>query len=195
MPRIVPVACAFALVLTASLPARAEQPAAPSAELPAAAVAGVTTVTATVEAINLDTREVTLKGEGGNLVKLTVGEEARNLPQLKVGDVVTFEYYQVLAVALEPTTSVIREKVEREEVVRAPLGAKPAGYVEKTVDVVGTVSAIDAKSRTVTLRGPERSLILNVAKDVDLSKIKLGQTVLARYIEGFAVSAAAPAKK
>ncbi|MCU0937204.1 MAG: copper-binding protein, partial [Gammaproteobacteria bacterium] len=106
-----------------------------------------------------------------------------------------FEYYQVLAVALEPTTSVIREKVEREEVVRAPLGAKPAGYVEKTVDVVGTVSAIDAKSRTVTLRGPERSLILNVAKDVDLSKIKLGQTVLARYIEGFAVSAAAPAKK
>lgn len=195
MPRIVPVACAFALVLTASLPARAEQPAAPSAELPAAAVAGVTTVTATVEAINLDTREVTLKGEGGNLVKLTVGEEARNLPQLKVGDVVTFEYYQLLAVALEPTTSVIREKVEREEVVRAPLGAKPAGYVEKTVDVVGTVSAIDAKSRTVTLRGPERSLILNVAKDVDLSKIKLGQTVLARYIEGFAVSAAAPAKK
>lgn len=195
MPRSDAVAFAVALALTAPLAARAEPPAAPSSELPAAAVAGVTTVTATVDAVNLDTREITLKNENDNLVKLTVGEEARNLPQLKVGDVVTFEYYELLAVALEPTTSVIRERVEREEVGRAPLGAKPAGQVEKTVDVIGTVSAIDAKGRAVTLRGPERSLILNVAKDVDLSQIKVGQTVRARYIEGFAVSAAAPAKK
>jgi len=34
-----------------------------------------------------------------------------------------------------------------------------------------------------------------VDKEVDLSKIEVGQTVLARYIEGFAVSAAAPEKK
>lgn len=195
MPRLAPLACAVALIVTAPLATLAEQAVTPAAEMPAAALAGATTVTATVEAIDLDTREVTLKGEDGKRVKLTVGEEARNLPQLKVGDVVTFEYYQLLALALEPTTGVVREKVERQEVGRAPLGAKPAGYVQKTVDITGTVHAIDAKSRTVTLRGPERSLTLKVDKEVDLSKIEVGQTVLARYIEGFAVSAAAPEKK
>jgi Cu/Ag efflux protein CusF len=137
---------------------------------------------------------VTLKAEDGRLVKLTVGEEARNLPQLKVGDLVTFEYYQLLAVALEPTTSFVREKLEREEVGRAPLGAKPGAYVQKTVDVTGTVEAIDTKARTVTLRGAERSLTLNVGDEVDLSKLAVGQTVLARYVEGFAISARAPEK-
>jgi hypothetical protein len=138
---------------------------------------------------------VTLKGEDGQVVTLTVGEEARNLPQVKVGDIVTFEYYQLLALALEPTTTTIREKVEREEVGRSPLGAKPAGYVEKTVDVTGGVQAVDKKSRTVTLRGAERTLTLHVDDGVDLSKVEVGQTVLARYVEGFAVSVAAPEKK
>jgi Cu/Ag efflux protein CusF len=192
MNRLAPLAFALAVALPA--PALAADVGVPP-PTPAGAVLDVAVVTATVAAIDLDKREVTLKGEDGQVVTLTVGEEARNLPQVKVGDVVTFEYYQALAVALEPTTTAIRAKVEHEEVGRAPPGARPAGYVEKTVDVTGSVQAIDTKTRTVTLRGPERVLTLHVEDDVDLSRIQVGQTVLARYIEGFAISVAAPGKK
>ena len=188
---------ALFLAATAATPLTAlAQAASPSAAaLPAGAAATVATVTATVEAVDLTTREVRLKGEDGKVLTIVAGDEVRNLPQVKVGDVVTFEYYQVLAVALEPTTSLYRERIEREEAARAPLGAKPAGVVQKTVDITGTVQAIDRKARVVTLRGPERSVTLKVADDVNLENVQEGQTVLARYIEGFGVSVAAPQKK
>jgi Cu/Ag efflux protein CusF len=164
-------------------------------ELPAGAAAVVATVTARVEAVDLATREVKLITEDGKVVTIVAGDEVRNLPQVKVGDIVTFEYYQVLAVALEPSASPIRERIEREEAARAPLGAKPAGVVQKTVDITGTVEAIDRKQRVVTLRGPERSVTVKVADDVNLERIENGQTVLARYVEGFGISVAAPDSK
>jgi len=54
------------------------------------------TKTATVQAIDLDKRVVTLKGEKGNVFDLKVGEEAKNLPQVKVGDRVTVQLYESL---------------------------------------------------------------------------------------------------
>jgi Cu/Ag efflux protein CusF len=177
--------------------AGAAEPTTPAVEqpMPGGAVAEVTVATATVEAVDLEKRQVTLKGTDGKVTTLTVGEEVRNLPQVKVGDVVTFQYYQALAVALEPATTGARERVERVEMGRAPLGDKPAGVVEKTVDVTGTVEAIDHAKRLVTLRGPVHTLTLKVGKDVDLKDVKVGDAVQGRYIEGFAVSVEPPAAK
>jgi Cu/Ag efflux protein CusF len=191
MKRCASFACALALLVAIPLTGSAEETEAP-APMPGGAAADVKIVTATVAAIDLATRQVTLKDQAGETFTLTVGEEARNLDQVKVGDEVTFEFYQLLAVALEPSTTTVRSKVEQAEVARAPLGAKPAGYLERTVDVTGTVEAIDRASRMVTLRGPERSLSLHVDEEVDLTKIEVGQTAVGRYIEGFAVSVKAP---
>ena len=54
-------------------------------------------MTATVEAIAMDTREVTLRGKDGTIQTIKVGPEARNLDQVKVGDNVTVSYYESLA--------------------------------------------------------------------------------------------------
>ena len=62
-------------------------------------------MTATVEAIDLEKRLVTLKGPKGEKRTIKVGQEARNLPQLKVGDLVTVKYYESMAVeVIKPGT-------------------------------------------------------------------------------------------
>src|SRR5262245_30466785 len=86
-----------------------EQPATPatatpqvSQDRPAAGVVASASAVATVEAIDLAKREVTLKKENGEVVTLVVSEEARNLPQVAKGDVVTVSYEVGLIVGLGP---------------------------------------------------------------------------------------------
>jgi Cu/Ag efflux protein CusF len=158
------------------------------AQTPGLSAKDAVTVTATVEAIDLETRQVTLRGPEGNRVTLTVGEEVRNLPQIKVGDRVVAQYVEGLALELGPKGKGIRQRYERMDVQRAQPGQKPAGVLTRTVDAVGTVEAIDREARTVKVRGTERTLTLKAADKVDLSQIKVGDEVYASYIESLAIS-------
>jgi Cu/Ag efflux protein CusF len=145
-------------------------------------------VTATVTAIDLKTRRVTLRGPEGNTVTLTVGEQARNLPQVKVGDRVDVEYFQALAVKLKPTTSGMQERSDVTAATRAPEGGMPGGAIVNTVHFVATVQAVDKKARLVTVRGAKQTVELKVSDDVDLRRVKVGDTVEGTYMEGFAVA-------
>ena len=175
----------------------AQQPAtaAPQAahDHPAAGVVASASAVATVEAIDLKTREVTLKKEDGELVTLVVSEEARNLAQVAKGDVVTVAYQVGLVVGLGPPgKEPIR--VEDTQAARAPAGAKPGGAVQRTVAVTATVVGIDTANHTVTLKGPKQTVALPVSKDIDLTKVKVGDQVGAIYQESFALTVE-PAKK
>ena len=55
-------------------------------------------VQATVEAINHETREVKLKRADGEIIEFVASEEARNLDQVSVGDIVTAEYVESLSI-------------------------------------------------------------------------------------------------
>lgn len=180
-----------------SAPEKTEQPAPPQAAAPPPTVEQYTapgmvgqkvTVVAVVEAVDLATRQVTLRGPQGNTQTITVGEEVRNLPQVKVGDRVVTEFYQGLAMALTPSSTSVRKRVDTTTEQRAALGQKPAGMVVKTVEVDATVQAVDIQARKVTLRGPKRTLTLDVAKDVNLNQVKVGDQVHAVYQEAVAIS-------
>ncbi len=181
------------LTFFAALPALAQQPAATAQSQQGIAVgAGASaTVIATVQAIDIATRQVTLREETGEVTTITVGEEARNLAQVKVGDRVTATYDVGLVVALGPPGSE-PVRVEDTQAARAPLGAKPGGVVQQTVAVSATVMGVDMKTRTVTLRGPRRTIDLPVADDIDLTKVKVGDQVGAVYRESFGVLVEAP---
>jgi hypothetical protein len=152
------------------------------------AVGEKTTIVATVEAIDLATRQVTLRGPQGNTVTITAGEEVRNLPQVRVGDRVVAEYYQGLALALSPSGSGIRKRIDTVTAERAAPGQKPAGMVMRTVEVDATVQAMDRQVRRVTLQGPKRTVILKVAEGVDFANVRVGDVVHAIYQEALAVS-------
>ncbi len=69
-----------------------------SVEKPSFSASQTVQMTATVTAIDMATRSVTLQGEGGETETIVVGEEARNLGQVKAGDVLTVEFVRELDV-------------------------------------------------------------------------------------------------
>ena len=177
------------LAIFGATPLLAQQPTQPPASSGGVAVgtSASARATATVEAIDQKTREVTLRKEDGELVTLVVSEEARNLPQVVKGDRVTVVYKVGLVVALGPPGKE-PVRVEDTKAARAPLGEKPGGVIQETIAVTATVVGIDPTTRVVTLKGPRQTLALPVASDIDLSKIKLGDQVGAVYQQSLALN-------
>jgi Cu/Ag efflux protein CusF len=186
MNKLLVVCAAASLALLSNVVWSAEE--GTESNIPAAGAASTVSVTATVEKVDMNSREVTLKGPEGDIVTIAVGPEVRDLEQVKVGDKVTIDYTQAVALALSPVRGGEEERGEVSALERAPEGEKPGGVLSRRVDVRATVESIDTKKREVTLKGPERTVTLAVGKDIDLSKIKVGDQVLASYSEALAVS-------
>jgi len=70
-------------------------------EKPAGSVARTSVVTTTVTAIDKANQTVTLKGPEGNTVTVKV-KDPKNLEGVNIGDTVTAEYSEALAVAVQP---------------------------------------------------------------------------------------------
>ena len=168
---------------------------APVAKKPKGTKEKVTTVKATVEAIDLQNRIVTLKGPKGNVFDLKVDERAKNLPQLKVGDVVVAKYYE--SIAFKVMTPGPSEGVKTSEaVVTAKPGEKPGGTVARQVTVTATVQDISPKKTYVTLKGPEgKTVDVRVRDPKNLENVKVGDQVIITYTEGVAISVEKPKEK
>jgi Cu/Ag efflux protein CusF len=145
---------------------------------------------ATVTAIDLKTRMVTLKGPEGNETTIHVDKRARNLPQVKVGDVVKVAYVQQVAWQVRkagegaPSSDVGAEAAA----VRAEPGEKPAGAVGQRVTFTATIEAIDLAKGTVTLKGPQgNSQTIKARNPANLKKVKVGDLVDITYTEVVAI--------
>ena len=158
------------------------------------AVAEVTKITATVEAIDQAKREVTVKGPKGNTLVLPVSPEAKNFDKVKVGDKVVVGYIQALSMTLKKGGKELPSKTEKSDMARAAGGEQPAGAVARQLTVIADVTAVNAKTNTVTLKGPERVVDLKVRDPEQFKLIKVGDQIEAVYSEGLAVSVE-PAKK
>ncbi len=79
--------------------------------------------------------------------------EAKNLKQVKVGDVVTVTYTLAHAFRLNPTKAVRSEATTATRTAKP--GEKPAGVIGTVVTIVARVEAIDLKENTVTFKGPK----------------------------------------
>ena len=172
----------------------AEEKAAPKTAKPSGMKERTVKVEATVQAIDLPKRVVTLKGSKGDIFDLKVGEEAKNLPQVKVGDLVTVQYYESLAFQVTKAGQASVESAGS-GVVRAKPGEKPGGVAANQVTVTASIEAIDAKNKYVTLKGPEgKTMEVKVQDPKNLKNVKVGDQVVLTYTEALAVSVE-PAKK
>ena len=168
--------------------------AAPAEKKPAVAKERVSTVKATVEAIDLQKRVVTLKGPKGKVFDLKVGEEAKNLDQVKVGDEVVAKYYESIALKVMPPGPAEGAKAT-EAVVTAKPGEAPAAMVANQVTVTTTVEAIDPKKTYVTLKGPQGKVVdVKVRDPKNLENVKKGDQVVITYTEALAISVEKPQK-
>jgi len=146
-------------------------------------------VTALVEAINHETREVTLRGPEGRTVSFVVSEAARNLGQVKVGDIVVAEYQQTLSIEVLAGDGSEPGAGEMSVMGRSEEGEMPALTAIDAQVVTATVEEINIEANTFKLRGPGGQVKEYVARDPEnLKKAAVGDIVVITYTEGIALS-------
>lgn len=153
------------------------------------------TATATVLKVDLKKRLVTLKGPDGQPFTITVGEAAKNLPQVKKGDLVTVTYFESIAYDVRRPGDAEPGVATASEISTAKPGQKPGGVVAEVLRVTATITAIDKKTPSVTLQVPGGvARTIKVRDPSKLEKVKVGDLVELTYSEALAVSVEKPKK-
>lgn len=197
-PRKLLIALAAALVLAApagAVEVKAQQGSGPmemkSTGTPGkVAGARALRIAATVKAIDLASREITLEGTGKGKTEETfkVGSEVENLDQVHAGDRVVIDYVQGLMMQLQPPGEAPVNTSATVDAARAAPGGQPAAGVVTTAQGTVTITAIDMKSRMVTFQGPEGGIHrVKAGPEVHLEKAKVGDKLVATYTEALAV--------
>jgi hypothetical protein len=74
-------------------------------------------------------------------------------------------------------------------VALAPIGAKPGVMAAETVQIIGTITAMDSAKRTATLKFEDgASKTFPVRDDVDLAQRKIGDKVVFQVTEMIAIA-------
>ena len=117
------------------------------------------TETATVEAIETSTREVTLKKSDGTYTVARVGKEIKRFDTLKIGDKITAKYY---------------DNTKTASTTRAAEG-QAAGTVGAQRTITATITAIDQSVPSITFKGPNNWTYTSRVEDkAALAKVKVG---------------------
>jgi hypothetical protein len=110
-------------------------------------------LTGTVRAVNLDTRRLLVAGENRQVL-YRVSEDVENFDQIEVGDRITLDYYESVAVAMaDPDDS--GEALTDAFGARAPAGARPGAIGAQVTTFVVELISYDAQTGIATIRTPE----------------------------------------
>jgi len=151
--------------------------------------------TATVQKIDLKTREVTLLDADEKPFTIKCGPEVRNLPQLKVGDQVTATYYESVAYEVHKPGTVEAGTRAAVGAARAEPGEKPGAVAANVVEITATIEAIDKSVPSVTLRKADGQLIpIKVRDPKRLENVAVGDMVEITFTEAMAISVEAATK-
>lgn len=149
-------------------------------------------LTAVVENVDPETRQVTMKTDKGETQTIVCGPEVRNFAQIRKGDKVTVDYRESVTIMAMSGVKAGPEGSETTDVVGAPLGQKPAGTIVKTAEVLAEVTAIDHAKRMVSLKGPARTVTVQVPQEYQgLSRLRKGDKVYMRTTVALAIAVTA----
>ena len=136
-----------------------------------------------------DAGTVTLKGPKGRTVTIEV-KDKQKLDMIKVGDPVVAAYVEAVAFRVQKAGSGATPGVTTQETrISSKPGETPAGAVGREVTATVTITAIDKKARTVTVKGPQGGTETIKAKDPkNLEGLKVGDMVEITYTQALAIS-------
>ncbi len=148
---------------------------------------GMIVRTAIVQAVDLKTRMVTLKGPDGNEFEIYAGKEVVNLPQVEIGDEVVVTYTEDLLVRMAKPGEVRDETSEG--VARATPGNKPGAVEIHETTFTAVIVGMDRTLETATLRMPDGNLrIVKVQDPTNFDKVTLGDTIVVTITKAMAIS-------
>lgn len=145
-------------------------------------------MTATVVAIDMATRAVTVKGEDGEAHIITVGEEAQNLGQVQPGDVVTAEFVRELDVQVFADDGSELGAGVLGAAARAEEGEMPGGMVVQSEIITARVADINLDNNTFKLQWPNDTVEEFVSQNPDnLRLAAVGDIVVISYTEAVGI--------
>lgn len=154
----------------------------------------IVTVTAVIAAIDSTNRLVTLKRDDGISEIVFAGPEVQRFSELKVGDKVTFRYYESVVYRIQKPGSAAAPAGGQAGIVRNT-GPRPGGTVSQQLTATVTLTAIDLKVPSVTIKTDDGSVSSFKVEDVkNLEGVKVGDRVQITYTQALAVSVEPPGK-
>ena len=155
----------------------------------------VTTLRATVEAVDQKTRVVTLVDADGTRATFRADDAVVNLPQVKVGDKVVGQVMQSMAIEVRPATA--EEKAAPDSIAemaaRAEPGEKPAGLYVRQAKALFTIASIDKAAGGGELRDSAGRLhFVKVRDPAVLNRVKVGETVVVTLTDAVRIEVVAP---
>jgi len=177
-----------ALLLAFTANAIAEEAA--TADEPAGRAMAVT-VEAVVTDVDLETRQVTLQGPGGDLFTVTAPETATKLENVKIGDRLVATYVAGLEGELrEPT----EEELAEPWVVLKDAGVSddanhPGVGAARVIRAVCTIEGLNRILGTVVIKDPRGKVhVIGEVEPEKMEGVTLGQTLVVVYAEALALS-------
>ncbi len=146
-------------------------------------------VKGTIEAIDHNTREVTLKDETGELDTFQVGPEVKRFAELKVGDTVSARYTVGLVYTVRKPGTPAPAAAAEEVKVTAGKGPKPGATASRQQTATVEVKAVDPKVPSITVvTDDKRTLSFKVKDAKRLEGVKPGDKIDVTYTEALIVS-------
>jgi hypothetical protein len=146
------------------------------------------TAEAIVTRVDLPNRIVTLRRSDGETVSVRVGDEVRNLAQVKRGDRVAVVYYESIAFRVLKPGEAKPSATTDADALLAPLGQRPGAATARETTVVAKILRLDRAKQQAVLRGPKgKQFTVKVRNPAHFDKVRVGDSVEITYTEAFAI--------
>ena len=146
-------------------------------------------LTTKIEAIDKTARLLTLKDKDGDTETVHCGPEVKRFDELKVGDTITFRYYESMAYAIRKPGQPSGLPAPTGPAVTRGEGARPSGTIAKQETATVTLKAIDEKVPSVTVLTEDgRTVSLKVEDKKRLEGVKVGDKVEITYTVAVMIS-------
>ena len=160
-----------------------------SAQKPVIKANSVTEVV-TITAIDAKTRHITVRDEKGEVETVVAGPEVQRFNELKVGQRIRTTYYESLVFSAHPAKQAPKPSTATIDITSST-GAPGATAATQLVTTV-TVTAIDTKTPSITVRTQDGSLVTRTVLDrKNLEGVKVGQQIDITYTEAILIGVTA----
>lgn len=149
------------------------------------------TVVATIQAIDSTARQITFRNADGSEDTVTAGPDVQRFNELKVGDKVTFTYYESTVYQLRKSGMA---KTTTESAAAVPGGNKlPGGTMSRQTIQTVTVKSVDMTVPSITVTTSDgHTVTRKVDKKSDLEGVKAGDKIDITSSEALLVSVERP---
>lgn len=158
-------------------------------EKPAFYASQTMTISAVVEEIDQETRVVTVRKPDGEAITFTASEEARNLDQVTIGDVLIAEYQETVSIEVMANDGMQAEAAELSAMARSEKGEMPGMMAVDAIVVTATVEEINIEANTFKLKGPDGTINEYTARNPqNLKRAAVGDLVVMTVTEAIAIT-------